>query len=107
MVRSRRQDEYLRFRDQFPFFAFEKQEFALRPEGLDIRYTFNLSDKYWFYPSLFIPRKSFFLSDECLAGHLDNIVFNLGMAELVSYWKAACPPRVIIRPGSLVEKALF
>jgi len=32
---------------------------------------------------------------------LRELVFNLGMAELVSYWKAACPPIVEIRCGSL------
>jgi hypothetical protein len=29
---------------------------------------------------------------------LPNIVFNIGMIELISYWKAACAPRVIIQP---------
>jgi hypothetical protein len=30
-------------------------------------------------------------------------VFNLGMAELVSYWKACCPKEIIIRAGYLSE----
>jgi hypothetical protein len=32
---------------------------------------------------------------------LRELVFNLGMAELVSYWKCACPPVVEVRCGSL------
>lgn len=73
----------------------------MTPRGLDIRFTFNLAGKHQFYPTLFIPRKSFFLPDEEIANHLDSIVFNLGMIELISYWKAACPPKVIIKPYAL------
>ncbi len=57
-------------------------------------------DEYHFYPSW-----------KCEKGLLDNIsqfgeylVFNLGMAELVSYWKCACPPVVRVKCGSLTEK---
>ena len=101
MVRSSRQQDFLQFRQQFPFFVFEKQEYTLDERGLSITFTFNLSDKYVFHPALFIPRKGFFLQDEEILGNLDNIVFNLGMIEMVSYWKATCPPVVIICPFSL------
>ncbi|MDE7229799.1 MAG: hypothetical protein K2N56_04900 [Oscillospiraceae bacterium] len=37
---------------------------------------------------------------------LNEIAFSLGMAELVSYWKCACPPTVEIRCGSLGEKQI-
>ena len=53
MVRSSRQEKFLQLREQFPFFAFEKQDYALTERGLDIRFTFNLSDQHHFYPSLF------------------------------------------------------
>ncbi|MEI7661078.1 MAG: hypothetical protein WCK34_02715 [Bacteroidota bacterium] len=101
MARSSRADKYIQLREQFPFFIYEKQEYALKPSGLEVSFTFNLADQYRFSPTLFIPRKSFFLPDEAVAGHLDNIVFNIGMIELISYWKAACPPRLVIRPFSL------
>ncbi len=101
MARSSSEDKYNRLRRQFPYFVFEKQEIALNPEGLDIRFTFNLAGQFYFHPTLFIPRKSFFLPDGAIAGHLDNIVFNIGMIELISYWKAACAPKLIIRPFSL------
>ncbi|MEI7898548.1 MAG: hypothetical protein WCJ26_16045, partial [bacterium] len=101
MARSSRQDKFLQLRKQFPFFIFEKQEYVLSARGLDITFTFNLAGQYQFHPALFIPRKSCFLADEKIADRLDNIVFNLGMIELVSYWKAACAPRVIIKPFAM------
>jgi len=38
-----------------------------------------------------------------LTGNIDLLAFNLGMAELVSYWKCACPPVVEVRCGALDE----
>ena len=35
---------------------------------------------------------------------LEKLVFLLGMAELVSYWKAACPPIVKVMCGNLTEQ---
>jgi hypothetical protein len=101
MARSSRQDKFLQLREQFPVLTFEKQEYTLTPMGLDVRFTFNLSDQYIFHPKLFLPRKSFFLPDEKVEAHLDNIIFNIGMIELVSYWKAACSPLVIVKPFAL------
>ncbi len=37
---------------------------------------------------------------------LDYAVFSLGMSELVSYWKCACPPTVKINCGALNEKQI-
>ena len=101
MARSSRNDKFLQLREQFPYFVFESQEYELTSRGLDIRFSFNLAGRYSFSPTLFIPRKPWFLPDEKIAGHLDNIVFNIGMIELISYWKAACPPRLIVRPFGL------
>ena len=101
MARSSRQSTFLELREKFPFFIFEKQEYELTALGLHICYTFNLGDQYKFYPTLFIPRKSFFLADEKIANSLDNIVLHLGMIELISYWKATCSPSLIIKPFGL------
>lgn len=32
---------------------------------------------------------------------MQDMIFSLGMVELVSYWKIACPPRVIVEAGFL------
>ena len=101
MAKSSREDKFLQFRKQFPFFIFEKQEYALTSIGLDIRFTFNLADQYKFYPTLFIPWKSCFQPNKEIAGRLNDIVFNIGMIEMISYWKAACAPLLVIRPFSL------
>lgn len=99
--RSNNAEKFSDFRKKFPFFTFEEQQFRLSRAGLAIRFTFNLADQYKFYPSLFIPRKACFLPDKEIIERLPLLVFHLGMIELVSYWKAACPPRVTIKPFGL------
>lgn len=32
---------------------------------------------------------------------LQNLVFQIGIVEMLSYWKAACPPEIVIRAGWL------
>lgn len=40
------------------------------------------------------------------SGMLDNLVFNLGMVELISYWKCACPHQVVVTAGYLAPEQL-
>ncbi len=32
---------------------------------------------------------------------LDNLIFNIGLAEIPSYWKATCSPKIVIKAGYL------
>lgn len=64
-------------------------------------FSFHFSiDDFHFYPSW-----------KCEEGLLKNptpfaqyIIFNIGMAELVSYWKCACPKKVIVKTGMLTKE---
>lgn len=45
-------------------------------------------------------------SKENLDPQLDRLFFHLGMAEIPSYFKAACPPKIVIKhQGQITEKA--
>ena len=37
---------------------------------------------------------------------IDNLVFHLGMVELLSYWKATCSPKIIVRAGAIDKKQI-
>ena len=37
---------------------------------------------------------------------IEYIVFSIGMAELVSYWKCACPPVVTVKCGRLDDRQI-
>jgi UDP-N-acetyl-alpha-D-muramoyl-L-alanyl-L-glutamate epimerase len=102
----KRPDNFLKFhklRDKFPYFSYDDYQYVFTGKSLEISYNFSLSGKYFFNPLISIPYKDnlFRPFDSLSAKALDNLVFHAGMIELVSYWKAACPPRVIIKPHYL------
>lgn len=101
MPKSSNRDKYLKLSAEFPFLIYEGYAFTLGPEGLKAEFHFNLSDRYSFRPTLFIPRRHWTFSDEVISPLLPSLLFHIGMIELVSYWKTACPKSVIIRPAGL------
>lgn len=97
--------KYKYLRQEYNVFIFERFDYIITQEKIKIKYTFNLSDKYLFEPELSfsLERDYSTLPDKSL---LDNLIFNIGMIELVSYWKATCSPLILIKPFLLVEEQL-
>lgn len=50
-----------------------------------------------------IPARPFFNWNAVPETLLQTLAFHIGMVELVSYWKMACPKRVVVQPFSLTE----
>lgn len=98
-------DLFRKLRKEFPFLAFQKYTLIQNDSGYQISFFFNLSNKYRFNPVIQIPRREFFASkpDDVL---LHQIAFNIGMVELISYWKAACSPVILIEPFQLNEEQI-
>lgn len=95
--------KYNNLRVKFPWFSYESYRYYYNENTLTAIFTFSISGKISFSPQITIPfKKGFFRPYETLSAQaLDNLVFHAGMIELVSYWKAACPPQVIIKPNKL------
>jgi len=100
------QQKFNTFREDFPFFSYDGFKTTITADGLKVVYQFNLSDKYFFQPSFLLPVKSILKKhpDEKLIGSagIQNLLFHIGMIELISYWKTACPRRVIVK-GYLLD----
>ena len=56
-----------------------------------------------FHPTLKIENKNIINYDENI---INNLVFNLGLIELISYWKCTCSKNVIIKCGYLNEEQI-
>lgn len=103
-------DNYLRFvnfRKQFPEFIYDSYQFEYNNNAISVEYCFLLGDKYQFRPRATfnfnqVPLISN-LSDEAL----NNLVFHIGMIELISYWKAACSPKLIVKPFALSDEKIY
>jgi len=104
MDKSSNYHKFNKLRKQFKRFTYESFDFKRSSECLEVSYNFNLDNKYFFRPTLSIPVRPFMVSDNLFENKLRNILFHIGMIELISYWKAACPKEIVINPYSLNEE---
>lgn len=106
--KSAGQLKFEELRSQNPYLEYMGYEAAVQAGSLKVIYNFSLSGKHDFHPSFSIPARKFFVRtiDESLlkTPELDSLIFHIGMIELVSYWKSACPPKVYIRQHSLNQQ---
>lgn len=97
-----------RLRAEYPIFVYEGYSFHEDATGtLDCSFRFR-TGAITFQPTCrfrFVgPRERGRVAREVM----DNLVFHLGLAELPSYWKATCSPRVEVHAGALsAEQATF
>ena len=98
-----RMKEFQAFREEYPELIYENGRYKLYDNRLEIVYDFRIPGLAEFHPTWTIARSG---GAEIDKAKLDELVFSLGMVELVSYWKAACPPRVRVLKRSLAEEQI-
>ena len=101
------QNKYNILREEYKFFRFQRYNYTLYKGSLSVKFYFSLDDKFFFTPSFEIPSNKLYDWDNLNDSHLDTLIFNIGMIELVSYWKLACPKKVYIMPYDLDEKQIL
>jgi hypothetical protein len=84
--------------------AYDGFDYQYSDKGLRVQYHFSLSDKYVFHPTMMVPAKDFFVPGNINESFLENVLFQIGMVESISYWKAACPAKLIVRGQSLSQE---
>ena len=103
MKRTDNQSKFDALRKEFSTFTFERQSVTRENGTLRLAFDFNLDDRYHFQPTLEIPARPFFDWDSIPCEQLETLAFQIGMTELVSYWKIACPKWVVVKPFALTE----
>ncbi len=92
-------DKFTELREKHKKFVYNSYE--IHKDG----FSFDFSiDDYHFYPSWNFDEK--YLSGEYDRDFVKYIVFNIGMIELVSYWKCACCPTVEVNCGYLDDEQI-
>lgn len=87
-------------RAKYPEFIYRAFHWEVSKGNLLIKYDFRAGDSYQFSPGLVyknINEKFVFSNKKTI----DNLVFNIGMVELLSYWKAFVSPRIVVECGYL------
>jgi UDP-N-acetyl-alpha-D-muramoyl-L-alanyl-L-glutamate epimerase len=99
------QKKYKTLRDEFPVFTFEKYYYYDREDALEVVFHFNIGEKLSFKSSLAV-QKSPVLRHTLPNAIIDTLIFNIGMIELLSYWKLTCSPKILIKPFRLTQEQI-
>ncbi len=99
-----RQDFYEKCRVDYPTFTYQGYHYSLDESGVNISYDFSIDNLSEFHPTWCIPRITHI--EEVDEELLDEMIFSLGMVELVSYWKITCAPTVIIKDRLLTAEQI-
>ena len=99
-----RQDFYNKCRSDYPIFTYQGYSYNIDNNGIRMTFDFSINGLSDFHPTWFIPQIHRMANlDSSL---IDEMVFSLGMVELISYWKIACPPTVVIKDRALSDEQI-
>lgn len=94
--------KYREFRERYPEFEYLAYHHEVTEKGLRLWFDFRMGEVE-FHPEAFFEARPFLHFD---VDNLDRLVFDIGMIELISYWKCACPPTVKVSCGSLTDEQI-
>jgi hypothetical protein len=93
-------------RKKYPKFVYNSFDFKLKKEGLEIYFDFKIEPEIQFSPKVLIGEINEKEIKRVGERALKNLIFNLGMIEALSYWKATCSPKIEIFAGSLNKEQI-
>jgi len=104
-------------RKKYPKFVYKKYSYQISDKNLEIFFDFQIyglqpshhppasgpldSTSIIFEPKVVIENVKESQIKRVGKRVLDNLVFNLGLIEILSYWKATCSPEIIVNAGYL------
>lgn len=88
-------------RKRHPRFVYRHYEVAHTGDDVRFSFEFVIEPDIVFRPEVVIADVDAAMWDACPPALRDNLAFHLGLAEIPSYWKAACSPEIVIEAGSL------
>lgn len=99
-------DKLVKLRKEYPIFIFESFDYKVENNNLVISFEFNIPPDIKFNPTLEIKNIDLPFFETIEKKILENFVFNLGIVEMISYWKSTCSPIIEINAGPLKEEQL-
>jgi len=93
-------------RKKYPKFIYNSFDFKLKKKGLEICFDFKIEPDIQFSPKVLIEGINEKEVKRVGGKALKNLIFNLGMIEALSYWKATCSPKIEILAGNLNKEQI-
>ncbi len=92
-------------RNEYKEFIYKSYNILEDENKIKIEYFFEIPNLSIFRPIIEI-EKSDINFKSTNSDFVKNLVFNIGMIELISYWKCACPKKIIIECGDLNDEQI-
>lgn len=96
-------DKYTLFRETYPEFIYKSFEIAENEETIRLTFHFSVPGLADFAPQWTLPKPDKMVCGP-ESGVFRRLVFSLGLVELCSYWKIACPKVVRVQCGRISEE---
>lgn len=96
--------KFQNLRKKYPRFIYEKYSYEIFNNNLKISFDFRIEPGIRFKPEVIIENIEKAKIKRIVDSTLNNFVFNLGLMEIPSYWKATCSPTIEIRAGFLTPE---
>ena len=97
--------KYEILREKYPQFIYQDYKIEQDEENIYLKYFFEIVGASKFEPIITIKKKNFCYSD-LQSNIAQNIAFNIGMVEAISYYKAACSKFFIVKCAKLTEEQI-
>lgn len=96
---------YKEIKDKYPNFIYDRYEIIESDDRFIAKYYFEIEGLKKFAPSIEIEKK-YIKNKNINYDFVCDLVFHIGLIELISYWKCAMPKNVIINAGYLDDKQI-
>ncbi len=94
-------------RKKYLKFLYKGYSFVHQNGDLKISFDFVVPPDIAFHPKVVIKNVSKIDLERVGESVLKNLVFQLGLVEMVSYWKATCSPKIVIEAGYLSKQQIM
>lgn len=93
-------------RKKHPRFIYQSFDYQITDNQLEINWHFHLEPDIDFQPTLTIPLLESELDKINQKDVIDNLIFHLGLVEMISYWKVSCAPEIVVEAGQLTKEQM-
>ena len=99
-------EKYQKLREEYPRFFYRGYDISEDDRELFLTDHFEIEGLSSFAPTWRFPKRAGESKEWAEDKLMQEMIFSLGMVELVSYWKITCSPQVILEVGSLNEEQI-
>lgn len=95
--------QFKQYRNEYKEFHFNNYSISEDNENIYLEFEFEIPNLSKFNPKLKILKKDLIFKS-LQTEYVQNMVFHIGLIELISYWKVTCSPKIIIKCGYIDDE---